>query len=468
MSFAPRLVCKLISVIFIALSSNVFANNFDHLLDANGEAILNVRQMVFDKQGYLWLGGDEGVWRFDGYQKIHVNSEPTARLFLDQQQRFWSSGTTTLLAFEYPNLSNNEIKPEHEITHQMYQTDTGRQFFATNEGLSEYFYQHNRFDHYDINIPSSEAKLSITALLKTPSEQLLIGSKRGLYQIPIASINGASKSLDVAHPLIADVSISTLNFYQDRLYVGTDNGLYIIDSQGQIAAHYQHQANDPQSLTHNNVTAVLIDHLGYLWVGTSKGLNQQAPNERHFSRFYQNDNDPSSITNNLITSLHQDNQQNILIATYSGIDRYHHTDIHLKPHPQLSKLQQSINNVWSLAQDQQHNLWIGTFGSGLIRLSQDGSARQFSPDKTQANTLASNRIPSLYIDYNQQLLIGTNKGLQRFDRIAQSFHTVPLIDKNERNKTHEQIFDIAQSSNVRFLTSPKAAMVIIGLPAPKG
>ena len=429
-----------------------FADNFDHILDNDGNPILNVRQMLFDEQGYLWYGGDDGVYRFDGYQLTRVNNEPTGHLFLDQQNRFWSSGTTTLLALskddystvEYPNLSTNEIKPEHELTYQMYQTDTGRQFFATKEGLSEYFYQQDSFDHYDITTPKHEYKLSVTALLKTGSNQLLLGTNKGLYQIPLSSINGTSKTLTLGDPLLDNFTISTLNLHRENLYVGTGNGLYVIDAKGNISEHYFHQANDEQTLTHNKITSVLIDDQNYLWVGTHQGLNRKAPGSQQFKRFYQNDSDSSSITNNMITDLHQDQHNNIIIATYSGINRFHHNDVHLYPLLGLKALEHSVNNVWSMAEDSNNNLWVGTFGSGLIRLNADGSARQFTNETGVTNSLASNRIPSLYIDKDNQLLVGTNRGLQRFDALSQSFQLVVLENAQGEQKNTRQIFDISE------------------------
>ena len=457
MLLLSRLFSRLVIGTIITLTSifPTFADNFDHILDNDGNPILNVRQMLFDEQGYLWYGGDDGVYRFDGYQLTKVNNEPTARLFLDQQNRFWSSGTTTLLALskddystvEYPNLSTNEIKPEHELTYQMYQTDTGRQFFATKEGLSEYFYQQDSFDHYDITSPKHQYKLSVTALLKTGSNQLLLGTNKGLYQIPLSSINGTSKTLTLGEPLLDNFTIRTLNLHQDNLYVGTDNGLYVIDAKGNIAEHYFHQADDEQTLTHNKITSVLIDDQNHLWVGTHQGLNRKAPDSQQFKRFYQNDSDSSSITNNMITDLHQDQHNNIIIATYSGINRFHHTDVHLNPHLGLKTLEHSVNNVWSIAEDSNNNLWVGTFGSGLIRLNADGSARQFTNETGVADSLASNRIPSLYIDKDNQLLVGTNKGLQRFDALSQSFQLVVLENAEGEQKNTRQIFDISEASN---------------------
>ena len=59
---------------------------------------------------------------------------------------------------------------------------------------------------------------------------------------------------------------------EGRLWVGTENGgLNLLDPETNTFTHYYHDANDPGSIAHSNVTSMTKDKHGNIWVGTLGG-----------------------------------------------------------------------------------------------------------------------------------------------------------------------------------------------------
>ena len=447
-----------LSLVFLATTLPVTAGDFDfdHVHDSHNSAIKNVRSLFNDDHGYLWLGGDAGVYRFDGYNVVQVNPDPTRGLYMDNSGRFWSAGTTTLTALaantfasiSYPNLSNKPLKPDHETIHDMLQTIDGRHFFATNEGLSEYLKEQNQFDHYTLTIDNSKSPVAVTTLLQTDENTLYLGTSKGLFVVSPSKVNQqSSTNIHLSNAIIHQVKIKDLSLGPNGgLLVGSDNGFYMINAINQKIRHYVHNDADDSSISSSNITKILLDSEGYIWLGTSRGLNLMAPNSANFVRFFHDPKNPSSLSNNLITDLYQDANDNILIATYSGIDRFHHRDVHLSGYQRLEHQNKIINNVWSMQQDEAQNLWVGTFGSGLLRIGNE-QTKTWNVNVNTPNSLISNRISSLLFDRQNRLWVGTTNGVQRFDLKTEQFTSIPLLDNASKERTQQTIFDIVQDAN---------------------
>ena len=71
-----------------------------------------------------------------------------------------------------------------------------------------------------------------------------------------------------------------------RLWIGTFNGIFILDRKTGAYTNYQFESNDPHSLSNNVVQSLCRDKWGNMWAGTMGGLNLFDPVHKHFRRFY--------------------------------------------------------------------------------------------------------------------------------------------------------------------------------------
>jgi signal transduction histidine kinase/streptogramin lyase len=203
--------------------------------------------------------------------------------------------------------------------------------------------------------------------------------------------------------------------------------------------NYRHQEADPGGLCSDEVNALLEDRSGNLWVGTTTGLDRldrQRASFQHIVVPGRGPPGPFSISGRCVYALLEDRDGNLWVATNSGLSRRDpHTGafshyLHrgemdalgffvgaiLQPvcwtdgslllgskglyrfFPSTGRLQRYQHApdlpeshvghlVHGMTEDQEGNLWIGTF-SGAYVLGRDGSFRRFSaPGELPSNLI---------------------------------------------------------------------------------
>ena len=58
----------------------------------------------------------------------------------------------------------------------------------------------------------------------------------------------------------------------DQLLGGWSGGLNKLDLEKETFTHFQHDPNDPRSLSHNSIFSIFEDRSGVLWIGTRGGV----------------------------------------------------------------------------------------------------------------------------------------------------------------------------------------------------
>ena len=110
------------------------------------------------------------------------------------------------------------------------------------------------------------------------------------------------------------------------------------------------------------------DRQGFLWFATEGGLNQY---DGYQFTVYQHDTDnPGSLSANLIFTFFEDRDGILWIGTSAGLDRLIRSSGIFSHYPKDLTGSDSLNGipVTAINQDQSGTLWVGTNGSGLNAL----------------------------------------------------------------------------------------------------
>lgn len=180
-------------------------------------------------------------------------------------------------------------------------------------------------------------------------------------------------------------------------------------------------------LSQTTIQAILQDKKGYMWFGTGNGLNRF--DGYNFVVYRNNPLDDNSISNNAITSLYEDDNGFIWIGTISGIvnrfDRNSNTFLRLDisatlPLPEnpteyyeypISFSRNNNNSITSITEDNDGNLWIGTWGKGLVVLNKKtGKKTHFTYNRSNPEGLSYNRIMKIIKDKDGTMWIATFGG----------------------------------------------------------
>jgi len=227
------------------------------------------------------------------------------------------------------------------------------------------------------------------------------------------------------------------------LYLGMSSDLF---SQSNI---WFRKLSVEDGLSHNTVYSIMQDREGFIWIGTKNGLN--CYDGYTFKVFDTNLNDSSSISNSWINIIYQDKKGYIWTGTEGGgINRIDRRNGRIDKFTSQSGNRNSLccNYVYSLCEDNDSNLWIGTL-EGISVL--DAGRKNFTTyvnKPSDPNSLSWNSIYDIYVDKRQRAWIATyGGGLSMFDRSTGRFRRYRHNVNDITSISSDSIWQLKQDRN---------------------
>ena len=360
-----------------------------------------VKAVIQSKSGYLWLGTDEGLARFDGvrFQLVEekLNGEKLERwltgLTETKDGSVWVSSISGGLSQFHDTFVTNITRTNGVLSNYilaLHEDVRGRLWIGTAAGLC--CMEGGKFITYtnQPGLPESP----IRAILEDQKGDLWFGTANGLSRYR----EGAFTLYSTNGYLIHEAVMSLCEDRRGDLWVGTSFGLTRI-SHGE-SIHYTTQ----EGLAHNAVRSIIEDKEGQIWVGTQGGIQIIRDGELMDVKLSDESPDFEGIT--FAYSLCEDKEGNIWVGSNLGISR-------LKPQKFTlhSKEEGLTHNLTTLVlEDQQGVVWVGTYGGGICRIGKDG----IQP-LTVEDGLPTDYILALYEDRDGTMWVGTDgAGLVEF------------------------------------------------------
>ena len=204
------------------------------------------------------------------------------------------------------------------------------------------------------------------------------------------------------------------------------------------------------SISPGAIRSLLEDKTGQLWIGIlNGGLNLVKLNEAQrdivFHHYQLNPFDNTSLSNNSIYSLVEDRDGGIWIGTYGdGVNYYHpqkENFVHIKQ--QLNNSNNLNNNFVNVLYEDGNLLWIGTENGINLYDEKNGSYRYFVHDPSNSQTIGSNAIWSIFRDSRHNLWVGTwAGGLNLFDSNTGTFTRFKHDERTNGSISSDNVFCI--------------------------
>jgi PAS domain S-box-containing protein len=420
--FAPILVPVLLLIAALspaALRGEPLDNRFVHLTIENGLSQGSALAILQDRSGFLWIGTEDGLNRYDG-SAVKV---------------YRSNGDASTLSDKWVNV--------------LLEDAAGVLWVGTLNGLNRYDRDRDAFTRFqrDRTNPRSLSHNAVTALREDGGGTLWIGTEGGgLNAFDRASSSFKSFRHDPSNPAsLSDDSVYDIRDAEDgTLWVATAGGLDRLDPRTGACRHYRHDPRDPGSLSSNLVRTVLKDAEGRLWVGTDRGLNRLDRGAARFVRFRHAFGKPRSLSHDQVYALFQDRQGRLLIGTNDGLNVYEPKsgDFTVLRNNPADPDSLGYDYVVSFFEDRTGILWIGTRGRGLdASIPDQARFRIIESRPGQPGSLGSNYIRAMFEDARGRLWIGTeDRGLDRLDRAANRIEHFRFDPRKPGGLTNDNVY----------------------------
>ncbi|MBY0238916.1 MAG: diguanylate cyclase [Burkholderiaceae bacterium] len=206
------------------------------------------------------------------------------------------------------------------------------------------------------------------------------------------------------------------------MWLGTWGGLQHFEPKSGKFTVYQHEADQPDSLKHNDIGAVALDPAGGVWAGTwPGGLDYLAPGGKTFQHFRIDDDQQPNPRHNDVRSLHVDSAGKLWIGTDDGVFVWKPGT----PWEQRQRLAGLTGRVLHIDEDLTGDLWISTRTGGIWRWDRATQSFQVYQRRAEdAHSLPTNAINLTMHDRTGTLWVGTftngviraNLGYHGFER----------------------------------------------------
>jgi signal transduction histidine kinase len=342
--------------------------------------------LFVSRDGTVWAGASDGLYRFDGSQFQCVDSS-------DFINRIMQASNGRLIV----TTSNGIV--EYDGKNLIRRSGLGAELGVHDDQIFDAYQDSQKTMWYGTavgirSIVNHRVRL-MSSSKPAPSRTYRFFQGRGgvtWASTPYALYAVTDKTMWTPAP-----NLEPRSFYEDKdggLWIGT-NGRGLVHLQPRIAEMYTKADGLPSDIP----MALLPAHDGRLWIGMNCGFAVLEGGQ--FRTFKGKD----GLANTCVWSLAEDRDNNIWIGTYGGgIFRYRSGTF-----TQYSKKEGLVSDVVSkitVARDD--SLWVAT-PNGLSHL-QNGTIHNY----TAADGLASSNVLDVYQDKNGTVWIATQAGVDMF------------------------------------------------------
>lgn len=450
--------------------------HFRHYNIENGISANNISALLQDQKGFIWIGTDYGLSRFDGnqftfyqktnphYSNFHANSINTIcetnsnELWLGTENGVFIYNQIKDIFTPFTKQTSDKIKIISLITHIL-QDKEGNIWIATNkQGLFLYNTQTDKLTQFEIpqndnivirilNDEQNNIWLSgpyqlckLNKVNNTFETYTIEGETEGVYSMALWEDSSHyiwmgtwDKGLWKLDPQTKQVkkylvgengkSIlhihSLLEYSPELLFIGSDDGLTIFNPVTNESFLYDNYGENEKSLSDKFIYPMLKDQEGGVWIGTYyNGVNYLPPYCGQFNG-YSESSDIPYFNSRIISRFCEGENGNIWIASDdSGLSCFNPSTMQFLDFSGREKLNKhNLHALCMVGKD----LWIGTYGDGIqILNTQTGGIRNYST----SNGLDENSIYSIFKDSQGQIWTGSMNGICQYN--AQKQHFTPI------------------------------------------
>lgn len=423
---------------------------------------INQIKKIIKVDNSLWIGTNSGL-----YQTFHENSRlitvgshftldeqysdvpfDILSLFLDKEGKLWvgtrkngivcyDAKTSEFVSFKFESKYNNGLTSNR--INCFFEDDFGVLWIGTAQGGLDKFdknqkpFQNYSHNPYDDNSFSSNL---ITDITEASDGRIWLSFFESAISRTEEKLN--IQTVNQIHFNRLEKQLSTLKdqwvlqLYQDHKgywWISTSEGLYLYDEKSDTLKNVQIRLEGELV---NPIFYRLIDQINsnQIILGGAKIMMLNNPWQAILN------NEPIEVgkplfdlgSNNQINEYLKDDFGNLWFATIKGVYRVANNNEkwlvknHISTSPNEKGLKLSNNRVLSIHKSLNNNIWLGTFGGGLMKIQLNISGEPVEvKGYYKKDGLRDEAIYGILEDDNEQLWLSTDMGIGHFDPVKETF-----------------------------------------------
>jgi ligand-binding sensor domain-containing protein/AraC-like DNA-binding protein len=451
-------------------------DDFETILTGNYEII----RAGMDSRGLLWSIDESGIlYRYDGdevhsfesdIEPIHGNTRQFRDFLITKDDRiFILTNQPRFLEFDSKTLTFNAIQ---FLSDDMWKSFPGKPFFANrftedHNGdiwmgslygfLVQYDPDTGDFTYHYFQDKDSKRTQTIMFLTEDSDHNLWFGTwGYGLYQLsPDRKLYRNYLPNEQNRASLSNTIITSA--YQDMagyLWFGTEfTGINILKKNKKFSV----LAYDPDvslTLPPFPYLDAAVDNSDRVWIATDGGGSKTTISGLYY--FNKDDEIPHHTGTSIIGdeirvfSLLYGRDGFLWIGTGNGLFKYHPDNRAVKHYPCKYNNDYNSpggNNIISLCEDNNGNIWMGAIHGGLTRFDvENDKFYRFMPDEHNPNSLSYKHVSAINCDSNGDIWAGTLDGLNKFNPETGDF-TVFKTQSSESNALSSSVISCLYKSD---------------------
>ncbi|HRI45733.1 MAG TPA: two-component regulator propeller domain-containing protein [Ignavibacteriaceae bacterium] len=499
-----------IIIVIISLALPIIAQvkpiKFDKL-DVKGLSQGSIRCMLQDSRGFIWVGTQDGLNRFDGYnfevfrtsnpqrpvltnnwiesicedafgniwigtktglsyynydydtlgsfsfEADSLNSKSVYSIIKDSRNDslLWISISNHILAFNIFSHKYQSFQPEYfsdsYLMRVLFQDSRGN-IWGGSSGLGIYKFNNsrNKFDrYYNSNDPIYPLMVDfISGIAEAPNGNLYITNGGGF-----GILNTVTHSYKKLGPKNAYIFCTGIAYDDKYLYVATrGDGLIQFDVTSQNLIFHKNNPSDLTSISTNVLQSILRDRSGIIWIGSNgKGISLLNQYSYKFNPVYFQ---KGGMELSSIRCFYEDESGTLWIGGYHGLVEYNSkSQKHQTHYWDRGGDRIGNDNIYTIYPDltDQTKLWLGSEGGGLVQF--DKRTKEFKSINLNIDNYSpqyGHFVSTLYMDNENLLWIGSHLGLLVYHTKTKNIEVVKLGNPLEKNTNQSQVTALFEDS----------------------
>ena len=465
---------NLVYSIFIGLllSKSVFGQisnlKFQRLTIKEGLSQSTANTILQDNFGLIWLGTQEGLNMFDGYDITHfkhqikksgtLSSSYILKLYESSDNTLWVATKNGGLNYKNP-ISNLFYRTKQELLNSnivftdIIEDDDGFLWLSTERtGLFRYNHKSDSLINFNTENGLNSNNVSKLSFF---NHKLIIGYAEGGV-----SLIEFSKDRLTTSSILNDLTVNDFYNYNDSLlYLATNNGVKIYDNN--------RISSVGEKLEKISISSIICENPNILWAGTiGEGLYSihQLNGKEIVTNYKNNPLDFSSISSNVIYDLIQDFSGSIWVTTQEGVSYFDPLKQNFNLITNSFGNEKSLmdKNIWTIYEENSSIVWVGN-RKGISIIDIESATTYNFPFYSENKILTNNDVWDIHVDESNNCWVGTNSGIYQFivdnnysKGIYKSFHS-------EIKNLNQPVYDINVNENNELWAATKSGVYVFDL-----